>query len=567
MSSKPGLLYVTMQPSPSLPIERFHDWYNNEHGPLRLRLPFFRNGLRYRASDLSSDQLASAKRPEWLAIYDVTDTEELGKPVYTRLRDADVKTSREKETMKQIKVDREILDLAGEWKSESFEEVETLRGDVETEGNVLMVVSVKLQLSKAAEEQVLNWFPSEHIPLVSKSPGWRRTRHFVTSSLDDQHVRTFLTLHEWAPSNSIGGSEFRQASTIEWVQRLNKETAADISIRTYNLHLIFGSAPRHLGDIAEWSYSNDMTRTFPPTDPTSPFGSAIESYITTPDGAALPFRLEGSPSPSAPLIVCINSILTTYPIWDSFVSSFFAHPPNRRYRILRYNPRGRSQHTGTAPVSIDLLAADAITLLDALRVPKAACVIGVSLGGITALNTALKHAGRVEAFVSCDTNARAPPSNAAAWDERIAVAEKEGLTADGKAVVGERLAEMTVRRWFVGESYDGGAMEREAERVKEMVRTNSLEGFRRGVRALYAYDVGGEMAEGKVRGLFVVGKGDGVLPDTMKKMADAYRWRGADGKEGGVELKVVDGAGHLPMVEQGGAVAKLVQEFLAEVPV
>lgn len=52
-----GLLYVTMQPSAELGSQ-FTDWYQNEHGPLRLRLPFVENGFRYRAID--------AQTPEWL---------------------------------------------------------------------------------------------------------------------------------------------------------------------------------------------------------------------------------------------------------------------------------------------------------------------------------------------------------------------------------------------------------------------------------------------------------------------------------------------------------------------
>jgi len=111
---------------------------------------------------------------------------------------------------------------------------------------------------------------------------------------------------------------------------------------------------------------------------------------------------------------------------------------------------------------VNLLASDIITLLDVLRVQKAAAVIGVSLGGATSLDVGLKHPKRVSAFVSCDTNAVSPSGNRKAWGDRIAVAEKEGAQSQaGETVVGEELAEMTVRRWFVKESYDGGKMEAE----------------------------------------------------------------------------------------------------------
>ncbi|KAK5093469.1 hypothetical protein LTR16_007530, partial [Cryomyces antarcticus] len=64
MAPTPGVLYVTMQPASSLPTAQFQDWYNNEHGPTRLRLSFIENGFRYRAKDLK--EAGSKEMPEWM---------------------------------------------------------------------------------------------------------------------------------------------------------------------------------------------------------------------------------------------------------------------------------------------------------------------------------------------------------------------------------------------------------------------------------------------------------------------------------------------------------------------
>jgi len=63
------------------------------------------------------------------------------------------------------------------------------------------------------------------------------------------------------------------------------------------------------------------------------------------------------------------------------------------------------------------------------------------------------------------------------------------------------------------------------------------------------------MAGYKGKGAFLVGAGDGVLPKTMKENM-------ADKLGSGVELKIVDGAGHLPMVERPTEVAQFVAKFL-----
>src|SRR4051812_14122650 len=117
MAPTPGILYVTMQPKPSLPTAQFHDWYNNEHGPTRLRLPFVENGFRYRATDLEGP---GRGMPEWMAIYDITDMAELTKETYTRLREEGVKSQREKGTMKQIAVDRRVYDLVESREAKEF---------------------------------------------------------------------------------------------------------------------------------------------------------------------------------------------------------------------------------------------------------------------------------------------------------------------------------------------------------------------------------------------------------------------------------------------------------------
>ncbi|KAJ9642378.1 hypothetical protein H2199_004758 [Coniosporium tulheliwenetii] len=472
MAPIPGLLYVTMQPKPSSPTPNSTTDLN---GPGK--------GL-----------------PEWVALYDITDTAELTKDTYTRLRTPAVKSQREKDVMAQIAVDRRTFDFVESRQAESFRPLEDL--DVEEEEGARC----------------------EHIKMLSKVPGWLRTRRYVTSSIDEKDETEYLALHEYAPENGLGGEEFKAATSTKWTDEVMANVVREKRRRVYKSYYIFGPAPRDLAplsspDATPFSSPDGLTKTFTASGDAGP---AIESYVTTKDGVMLPYRLEGSSEPDAPLILLSNSILVVWGIWDGFVASFLSTAEGKRYRILRYSTRGRSKNAGDQPVTLDVLASDVITLLDAFRVRKAAALIGVSLGGATVLNTALKYPGRVAYFVACDTNAVAPESNRKAWGERIAMAEKEAAREAGERVVGEQLAEATVRRWFVEESYDKGSMEKEIERVKTMVRTNSLEGFKKSVVALYAYDVREEMKESKVKGAFVVGGGDGVLPKTMKQMAADY---------------------------------------------
>ena len=546
---------MTMQPKAGLKDSQFHDWYNNEHGPTRLRLPYITNGFRYRALDLEGAAPSDAK-PEWMAIYDIKDMAELTKEPYLRLRDPPVKSQREVNTMAQIKVDRKLYDFMESGESKEFKKLEEVGN--EGEGNVMIAVFLDLYPGADKKAELDKWYREEHVDMLSKVPGWLRTRRYVTSSIDPKAPIEYLALHEYAPKNGLNGEEFKAATSTPWTNEIMIKTVKEKRRRLYNLYYTFGAAPRHLSpNLASWQ-SSDKAVSLTKTIPESIGGAgAIESFITTPDGVELPFRLEGNPDPAAPFIVLCSSILVDYGIWDDFLTSFFSSSQNKKYRVLRYQTRGRSSKCGTKPITMDVLAGDIVTLLDTLRVKQAAALIGVSLGGATVLNTSLKYPARVAAFIGCDTSSKNPPTNPKAWGDRIAVAEKQSATtSSGETIVGDELAEMTVRRWFVKESYDGGAMEKRIGAVKKMVETNSLEGFKSSVKALYEYDMTDLMKGSKVKAMFVVGAGDGVLPGSMKGMAAAYGSEGAG-------FAAIDQAGHLPMVEKPKEFAAIVEKFLS----
>ncbi|PSR78138.1 Alpha/Beta hydrolase protein [Coniella lustricola] len=559
MAHHPGMLYVTMQPAAELAPAEFHEWYNNEHGPTRLRLPqIFSNGLRYAATD---DQ-----QPHFLASYDVTSMHHLATPTYTTLRAN--RSPREAGVVAQIAISRYFYDLRAEKRNaDVFKPIESL-SDREAEGQVLVAVEHVVQAdnsdNEAAHQKLESWYDEEYTPMVSKVRGWLRTRRFRTATdlADPATPLTYLHLHEFARDNglsnksedepSLYGSAYQPTARHADVHSSLITTARH---RTYGLFYVFGPAPRDLHSLSQLSNDKAFVSSPDARIRTEPNNGAptLQAFVTTSDGLSIPYQIEGNPDPAAPTIAFSNSLLTSYHMWDDLVALLKQHRPE--FRILRYNTRGRhAVPEPPVPATLDMLADDLATLVGALRIEKLHALVGVSMGGATTLKFALKYPALLDRFVACDFNVASSDANTAAWKERIAVAESP---AEGNTPGIRKLAGITVARWF--HPHTMTAKPQVASAMTEMVGDNDVQGFRYSCQALWGYNLreGPEMAQCKVPGLLVVGDGDGK--GALVKAMEGFR--GEIGEKG-VELRVVPEAGHLPMFESPEGFWEAVKGFL-----
>lgn len=99
----------------------------------------------------------------------------------------------------------------------------------------------------------------------------------------------------------------------------------------------------------------------------------MTQFFTAPDGARLAYRDEGAGLP----LLCLSGLTRTMADFDYLAP----HLPPLRLIRMDYRGRGQSAWTGPDSYTIPTEAADAIALLDHLRIDRAA-ILGTSRGGL-----------------------------------------------------------------------------------------------------------------------------------------------------------------------------------------
>lgn len=192
-------------------------------------------------------------------------------------------------------------------------------------------------------------------------------------------------------------------------------------------------------------------------------------------------------------------------------------------------------------MTLNLVASDIAALLDALLIRKAHALIGVSMGGITAVAFGSRYPDRVERLVPCDFNIRSNPASVNVWKERIQLAKSQGM---------ESLAKQSAERWFTAQSRDSP----EYNRAISMAAAASMEGFEHSANVFFDFDETESMQRIRMPSLYVVGVHDGNNVGAMRKFVTE--------NAPNARLVEIKGAGHLPMVENPSGFVESIDSFL-----
>jgi 3-oxoadipate enol-lactonase len=225
----------------------------------------------------------------------------------------------------------------------------------------------------------------------------------------------------------------------------------------------------------------------------------------------------------APVVVLSNSLGATRAMWDAQVPALA-----ERYRVLTYDTRGHGKSPSPDGAwSLDDLVDDVVALLDEVGAARAH-VVGLSLGGMTAMRLAAREPERVHRLALLCTSAAPDPGP---YRERAEVVRRDGTAS---------IAPTVVSRWVTPDF--AAEHPHEVARLEGMVAGADDEGYARCCEVLASLDLRADLARIAAPTLVVSGWQDLALPPEHQQAI-------ADGIPG-AELLSVSPAAHLANVEQ-----------------
>ena len=254
------------------------------------------------------------------------------------------------------------------------------------------------------------------------------------------------------------------------------------------------------------------------------------------NGIQINYELSGQKDAS--VVVLSHSLGSSMVMWNPQLEVLEPH-----FRVLRCDMRGHGDSQATeGNYTLDLLAADVIGLLDALKIDRVHFV-GLSIGGMIGQCLAIHYPDRFKSLTLCDTSPVLPDDAKPLFQERMHLARAEGMRA---------LVEGTLERWFTP-SYR--AQNHPAiDLIRNQFLATSVAGFNGCSAAIMELNYLDRLAAIKLPTLIIVGEDD---PGTPVEASETIHGLIPNSK-----LVVLPSAAHLSNIEQAEAFNSAIMDYL-----
>jgi hypothetical protein len=190
-----GLLFASFDFS-TAHRDEFHDWYDLEHIPERLRVPGFINAERW-ISDENPDVAVATYDLETIGVLQSAPYKAIG------YENASIWTKRVTAMAKRI------LRFTGE---------QLLPGDLAAPSGAGGLLVASMNVDAAAESEFNEWYDSEHLPQLGAVPGVLSARRYSSSASDRE--RKYLALYHMTGPEVAHGDAWKKAANTPWTVRM-----------------------------------------------------------------------------------------------------------------------------------------------------------------------------------------------------------------------------------------------------------------------------------------------------------------------------------------------------------
>ena len=192
-----GILIAAMNFS-DVAEDEFHDWYDTEHIPERLRVPGFLNAERW---------LGAANPKHSLALYDLDSVGVLESAPYRAVGGANGSPWTKRVTGRT----KSIIRLEGE---------QLRPGDaLAPVGQAAALLFISMNVAPEAEGEFNEWYNSEHLPQLGAVPGVLCARRYRGSGV----TQRYCAIYHFANPDVPNSASWKTAANTPWTERMRPQ--------------------------------------------------------------------------------------------------------------------------------------------------------------------------------------------------------------------------------------------------------------------------------------------------------------------------------------------------------
>ena len=188
-----GILIAAMNFS-DVAEDEFHDWYDHEHIPERLRVPGFLNAERW---------IGSADPKASVALYDLDNVGVLKSPAYLGVGGANG-TPWTKRVTGRTKM---IIRLEGE---------QILPGDALAPAGAAALLLIAMNVAPEQEHEFNEWYNTEHLPQLGAVPGVLAARRYRGTGATQRYAAVYHFANPDVPNSAA----WKTAANTPWTERM-----------------------------------------------------------------------------------------------------------------------------------------------------------------------------------------------------------------------------------------------------------------------------------------------------------------------------------------------------------